>query len=354
MARRSVVTRGNLAWHVRAEDGRAEDGRETFDQYRRNMTALYEVEGVSADARRRFFNTSAMTLTSLGVVGRGRSSGQIMRRNPREPVRADIDGINLLVNLAPMVGDCAGRDLRSAPGDVQLRDLSRPAASQLDRVDVYSLLIPRQHVPVALLRPEGHGLVLGRDTIAGQLIGGHIRTLVDLAGDLDEARMQAGVRAALLMTSRALGDERPLPPEARAALRMALRWRAERFIAANLLDPDLDADAVAKACGGSRATLYRTFEEDGGVHRFIQQRRLEQAHQRLWRRDGSVGDIAYQHGFSSQPHFSRVFRQRFGYSPSDVRPKAAVPAEPLSPSGPMSHHIAVGWLKTLVARPTEA
>ena len=342
--------RDNLTWDVRAEEG-----QETFDQYRRNMAALYEIDGLSLEARRRFFNNSAMTLTSMGVVGRGRSNGQTMRRNPREAARADIDGINLLVNLAPIVGDCAGRDVRAASGDVQLRDLSRHTVSRLDEVDVYSLLIPRRHVPAALLHPDGHGLILGRDTAAGRLIGGHIRILVDMVGGLDETQRQAGVRAALLMTARAMGDERPLAPEARAALRLGLRWRAERLISRNPLDPELSADALAKACGGSRATLYRAFDEDGGVHRFIQQRRLEHAHQALWRRDRqSVCDIAYGHGFPSQPHFSRVFRRHFGYSPSDVHPATARVTGAPPQAGGMRHDIAMGWLKNLAAHPVAA
>jgi AraC-like DNA-binding protein len=344
--RREVVTRLPMSW-----DARALHGEETYELYRQNMADLYAVEGVGPAARKRFYNSSSMALTAMGVVGHGQSSGQVMQRSRSYVGRSEIDGLNLLVNMAPIVGDCAGRSVRAAAGDVQLRDLSRETRSHVTKVDVYTLLIPRRHVPALLLERGAHGAVLGQDTPAGRLISGHIRILGGRLARLDDAQRLAGVTAALAMTARAMGDTRPLDPETRAALRLGLRWRAERLIAERLMDPDLDADALARACGGSRATLYRAFDADGGVHRFIQKRRLEHAHQVLMgRRDQSVADIAYDHGFTSQPHFSRVFRGVFGYSPSDVRPFVTgnddtPPARP----GRMRHDLMVGWLKSLAA-----
>ncbi|MNF16375.1 DNA-binding transcriptional activator FeaR [compost metagenome] len=32
-----------------------------------------------------------------------------------------------------------------------------------------------------------------------------------------------------------------------------------------------------------------------------------------------IAEVAYQHGFSSQAHFARVFKAHFGRTPSDVR-----------------------------------
>ena len=336
-----------MAW-----DTGSRNGEETYELYRQSMADLYAVEGVPPEARPSFYNTTVMALTSEGVVGRGQSSGQIMRRTRPYVRRSSIDGINLLVNMAPLVGDCAGRDVRSRPGDVQIRDLSRETVSRVASVDVYSLLIPRRYVPDILLQPSAHGTVLGRNTPAGRLIAGHIRILGNQVERLGDGHRRAGLTAALAMTSRALGDMRALDPETRASLRLGLRWRAERWIHDRLLDPDLDADTVARGCGGSRATLYRAFDPDGGVHRFIQKRRLERAHMTLHEgRRRSVADIAEDHGFPSQSHFSRVFREAFGYSPSDVRPGLS-PDFPFPPrNGRMRHDVAVGWLKTLAATP---
>jgi AraC-like DNA-binding protein len=39
----------------------------------------------------------------------------------------------------------------------------------------------------------------------------------------------------------------------------------------------------------------------------------------------SISQIAYQHGFVSNTHFSRAFRSAFGCSPSDARAGSLVP-----------------------------
>lgn len=49
--------------------------------------------------------------------------------------------------------------------------------------------------------------------------------------------------------------------------------------------------------------------------------RLRAAVQMLWRREQSISDIALACGFSDGNHFSRVFRQTYGVSPSEYRKK---------------------------------
>jgi AraC-like DNA-binding protein len=84
-------------------------------------------------------------------------------------------------------------------------------------------------------------------------------------------------------------------------------------------------DAICKALGLSRSTLYATCGPFGGVAALIQRRRLERIRAILSdpldpRR---ISEIAYQHGFVSRAHFSRAFRTAFGYSPSEAREGAA-------------------------------
>lgn len=58
-----------------------------------------------------------------------------------------------------------------------------------------------------------------------------------------------------------------------------------------------------------------------GVTAYIRKRRLEAIHVLLNdpRDTRSIGEIAYQYGFVSEAHFSRVFRQKFGFSPRQAR-----------------------------------
>ena len=76
--------------------------------------------------------------------------------------------------------------------------------------------------------------------------------------------------------------------------------------------------------GVSRSALYRVFEQQGGVARYILDRRLTAAHRVLCDADETrrVGEIGAAFGFASDQEFSRAFRNRFGYRPSDIRREA--------------------------------
>jgi AraC-like DNA-binding protein len=72
----------------------------------------------------------------------------------------------------------------------------------------------------------------------------------------------------------------------------------------------------------SRATLYRVFEQLGGVRRYIQQRRLKGAYQRLTdpvHASERIGTIAAGFGFGNDSAFSRAFRETYGMSPTNLR-----------------------------------
>ena len=94
---------------------------------------------------------------------------------------------------------------------------------------------------------------------------------------------------------------------------------AASFIRRNLVDPTLSAGRVAAALGVSERQVSRIFSPHGGVARWITDQRLERARHRLTSGAGrSVSQVARQCGFSSPSYFARVFKQRFGVSPSDV------------------------------------
>lgn len=335
------------AWAI----GSADDPG-AFDAYRQGLGGLYQIENVGEAARRRFYNRSGMVLTSAGILGWGDSPAQTMMRTPRQIRRTDIDGLTIVVNLTPVAADCDGRDVSTQAGDVQFRDLSRPAAARYQRVRLATLIVPRHALPKALLGADMHGRVLPRGGEAGRILSGHVRLLSRLAPLLSPEHVETGIRAALIMAARGVDDMRILAPEEETALRISLRWRAGQMIDQRLMDPALEPDLIARACGGSRATLYRAFEAEGGVRRYIQSRRLERAYRHLLTDDAPrrIGDVALTHGFVSQPHFTRLFRSRFGCAPSSVGPDGAPVVEEASRGGladTMRHGEAIAWLRTL-------
>ena len=83
-------------------------------------------------------------------------------------------------------------------------------------------------------------------------------------------------------------------------------------------DSDLNADALCRIVGMSRAILYRKVVAATGLSpaRYIQTVRLNMAAKMLENSDMSVTDIAIATGFSSIVHFSSSFKKKYGVSPT--------------------------------------
>ncbi|NVZ71915.1 helix-turn-helix domain-containing protein [Pseudomonas costantinii] len=108
-----------------------------------------------------------------------------------------------------------------------------------------------------------------------------------------------------------------------SALSASYLLAAKQHIQEHLDDPSLSCEQVAAAAGISSRHLARLFAQEGGApSRYLQEKRLERARQLLASPRGSrldIAEIAYRHGFSSQAHFARAFKGRFGMTPSEAR-----------------------------------
>ena len=108
------------------------------------------------------------------------------------------------------------------------------------------------------------------------------------------------------------------PPASPSAAHTAA---ASVFIAEHLHEPDLTVPKIAAAVGISERQLSRLFAADGvGVVRFILDQRLDRAHSAvLSNPTAALSNIAANCGFTSQSYFSKVFKARYGLSPSALR-----------------------------------
>jgi AraC-like DNA-binding protein len=101
------------------------------------------------------------------------------------------------------------------------------------------------------------------------------------------------------------------------------RENARAFISAHLADPNLTPSVVAVSQGISTRYLHKLFTSEGqSVATFIRERRLEQCRRDLIdpkQTQRTVMEIALQWGFNDAAHFSRVFKSRFGVSPTEYR-----------------------------------
>lgn len=131
----------------------------------------------------------------------------------------------------------------------------------------------------------------------------------------------------IIESTLGLLDSLTLRDDVESSLAVGHAWRtACRHIERNLYDPGLGVDSICAHLRCSRATLYRLFKRQGGVQDYIQNRRLlacfkaigtvTNAHRRIY-------DIALDFGFTSPSHFSRLFRNQFGMTPSQAKDVAA-------------------------------
>lgn len=98
--------------------------------------------------------------------------------------------------------------------------------------------------------------------------------------------------------------------------------RAKRVIARRLGDPELSVSQIATELRISENHLGRLFRTDGtSVMKYVIRQRLEMAAKLVTnssRRGLQMQEIAYRCGFVSAAHFSRVFKERFGFSPNQA------------------------------------
>jgi AraC-like DNA-binding protein len=105
--------------------------------------------------------------------------------------------------------------------------------------------------------------------------------------------------------------------------REALRDRIRAYVQQHLRDPALSADGIARALNCSRRHLYNAFAGEGeSIAGYIQRLRLEACVRELQQAGPHarpITDIALSWGFGNPSHFSRVFRDHTGKSPSAFR-----------------------------------
>jgi len=87
---------------------------------------------------------------------------------------------------------------------------------------------------------------------------------------------------------------------------------------------NLPMEAFARLSGMSLAKFKRDFRGEFGMSpgRWLKEERLKHARLLLSQPHRSISEIAFDCGFENLSHFSRVFRQRFGHSPSALRSNA--------------------------------
>jgi AraC family transcriptional regulator len=156
-----------------------------------------------------------------------------------------------------------------------------------------------------------------RDPLLSELL--HALTTEVLAdnpgGALYAETLGAALAAHLLRKHRAVP-----PPLLRGGLAGPALRRVTDYIEAHLADT-IRLQDLAEVAGVSSFQLVRRFKESKGQppHQFLLRRRIERAREMLRQSDKTILEVALSCGFSSQSHFSAVFRTLTGLTPRKYR-----------------------------------
>jgi AraC-like DNA-binding protein len=307
--------------------------REGFEAWAQQVAPLFQTAPVSDPPSYRA-ELDGFLLDEI-IIGRTRFDAQRYRRDRQ--LAAGVLQDNYLVQLyveGGFAGEADDRPVAVRAGDVCVFDLAGTLATEAAPSACVSLVIPKRLIDHRWNAAASvNGLMLPGDSLLGQLLGAH---LVALARGADkataaEAPYVADATAQLVASVMACSRAADLDP---SPLRLALFQRAAAFIRANLRSAKLSPHLVGTALNVSRAQLYRAFERVGGVNHFIQRQRLALARRELCdplHRRETIGAIAYRCGFSSEAHFSTLFRETS--RPRELRDLPQSDPQPLPAGG---------------------
>ncbi|WP_077000782.1 helix-turn-helix domain-containing protein [Variovorax sp. KK3] len=255
------------------------------------------------------------------VVGALEYDAHVSTRASRQLRSDQLDHYRLMLRLDGCVRcDHDGvRQIQQA-GELLISDMSRPDTLDYDAGKGIALIVPREMLDEALPRAmDLHGAV-PRGVAAGMLAS-HLRAMASASDGLNIAEAPGLAQATVSLLAAALQPSSHNMDRARPAVAATVLRQMCRYIDLHLDNSDLSADDLAAFFNLSRTTVYRCFEPLDGVTRYIKERRLARIHSLLAdpNKRVHIGRVAEDHGFRSPTHFSRAFRDQYGYSPRDVR-----------------------------------
>jgi AraC-like DNA-binding protein len=212
-------------------------------------------------------------------------------------------------------------------GDLSSWDSSHPfSVTHTEAFDLLLLVVPR-----TLLGPRRDLICrrtagrIAHGSRIGALAAPFFRQVWEALGAGDvTASQQEDLADGVIALVRALHHgEAPETAPARHLPGSALLPQLKAYVEQNLGDPRLGPESIAQAHYISTRYLHKLFARDGvSVSDWVRHRRLEACRRDL--RDSAlahetISEVARRWGLSNPAHFSRVFRDAYGCTPSELR-----------------------------------
>lgn len=264
-----------------------------------------------------------LSRTALGHVGLSRLKSDPIQYERRRAHIRDASEEEYLVTL-PRTSSVEfrqlGRDVRCDPGGFILERGDEPYRFLYERPnDLLVLKVGRKALSERVRQPDRFcarviDATAGTPALFAAMVN-HAQSQID--GLTDRSRETIG-RQLLELLGLALNSAADAGESGYSSVRAAHLSRVEKFIGANLKNADLSPDLIAESCGISKRYLHDLFKDvNGTVSQRIRDARLIAARDRLEAsRDLPISEVAYRFGFADQAQFSRLFKAKFGVTPS--------------------------------------
>lgn len=246
-------------------------------------------------------------------------------RGYRDDYHHKLDGGDYVGILCKIEGHevCRNEDgeVELHPGDIAIWRNS--ATLEFDAEDwnrKIIMIVPETRFAAIVREPLTRPVwVVPNNSGLGPLVASFMTALAHNLQKMDDLATESAVDMALDLVGSAINGR---PGEVGGGKRSNLCDRIMRYIDRHLEDSNLSPAAIAAAHGISTRYLHLVFaNREETVAGWIRERRLLRCREEieLARRGMSLTEIAYCWGFSDGPHFSRMFKRRFGMSPKAWR-----------------------------------
>lgn len=269
-----------------------------------------------------------------------RLSGVVHSRN----ARAGSDGFDhvvlSLVLSGRVVGGRESGFAEAVAGDIYVTDTVRPSRTEFEAAHVLTASVSREIIEAARGTTAGlHGRILKapRNLMLADFLQSLARN-----GDAIETEAQPGLSRAFIHILASVEDKGVRASNEARRREYLRRDAVERMIVENLSDPSLSVATLSRGTGMSRSALYRLFEDQGGVARLIQKRRLDGVRRALDNREPArVADLARTFGFADEIQLGRLFSEAYETTPQAYRDLVAAsqPDDPVD-----SRRRWAGWM----------
>ncbi|MBO6527528.1 helix-turn-helix domain-containing protein [Erythrobacter sp.] len=301
---------------------------ERFAVWRESADVAIEAALHDADRCDHFGAHITSALIEDVMVVRSRISAQIVSRSVQRVARDGVDHYQFILFARGKSESTMGtRTSITVPGQWVVVDYGEPMTNRLTDYENLNFYVPRRRLAPLLDTPDAiHGAQFVSESGPGKLLRDYLESLCTIAPEIRKAQAPAAGEALVQLAALALNSVTWDETDPPALANNALLLRAQALINANIQDCDLSPEWIAATMGLSRARLYRIFTPRGGIAASIRETRLRRCYTDLLslrHAHEQLSQIAYRWGFSDPGHFSKVFKSRFGMSPTELRNEGA-------------------------------